>query len=270
MLRFPIQSKNMFDLVGTENEYHVCWNCENIEKYMKDNSLPREILHNGWEYSQKQNSGAQDLFDITNLDFDQYYERIPFLHKLTVDEIKNSFWCRYCGSLIFTRTFCRINKEPINGKQTVDFGFSLLPNEMKFNKLSFEIPAILSVLDILNASFNDVVGSFHIFDNNITSYELKKFSSSELLVKSINNTLGNLKIDYSNNKMILQLNNNEQNSVSSLTTYFLSINKKFFSSSVNNITNYENFSIEVTYNNNDIKAYNGCIVHNPSSSNIWK
>lgn len=109
MILKPIQSKNVQFTNSNGEQESICSICGSIELDIARNSLPLNIIYNGWKFVQNK-PGAQNIYASTNVS--EYLDLILF------DEVKNTYWCSNCASLTFARIYASVIKN-----KNVNIGF---------------------------------------------------------------------------------------------------------------------------------------------------
>lgn len=248
---------NVGDYISIREPYVVCSICDSIESSMSKNEFHKiepnvgelnSILKNGWSFAQYQNAGAQNFFN-TLID--------KFLHELRVDEIRNTYWCSYCGSLVFTRLFSKINSN------TVEIGVTVFANEEIPDKILIDFPQ--SFVMYMSTPIADP-GSFSIYNDGVLEYKLSQDNISKL--KSLD-PMVNIAFNLSTKRMEITLDkkrlegkiNNTKN-----TTFFISLSKDvLLNEQLNSIEEYENIKSQFIFKTYK-ETYSGTIMRNDTLS----
>lgn len=260
------------DLVSIDEPYVICSTCISIENTMLKNdfySLSEEadhsfrknpILKNGWRFAQTQDSASKPFFN------NNFF--ITFIGNLRVDEIKHTYWCKNCRSLIFTRLFSKINKH------STEIGFTCFENEEIPKEISIDFPKnfVLS-----NKTEVENVGSFLIYNNGISSFPIKRVSSTSFSIEKNNGEqIGTMSYVFSKRQLIISLDKNEisigediGNTINTTknTTFFIDLQKDVFvKDQLEIIEEYELIKSKLTFDDESYIDFIGCIMRNDNLS----
>lgn len=240
MIRYPLQSKNYKEISPVlGEEYQICEICEPIQRIMNKGRLPLNLLHNGWDF-------------IKYLHYFHYIDLSKvktYLDKLFSEEIGEIFYCKYCGSLVYSKFYCK-RKET-----NVEFGITLNKEE--------KIPELITIYfnEKMNMFFNvpngTKIGEFKQYNNPSILYDIVTSSTTKMNIRRKNITVG--EIDYSAASRELKIIFNEFELNENYNGYTLCIDKKYFNLNISLLENYDSFKVKTKYSSNE-KENNGCII----------
>lgn len=202
-------------------EYLICYSCESIRQQMENNYPLQPFAVQGWDYVRV----TEDL----NY---QYFapEKISFLSKLGFDELQGGLWCRECGSTVLAKTYFKEHED------VVEISFSFNKDEDQVDKITFKLPASVSILP--NTNFSSI-GTLVTYNDTVISDEfvINSIGSSDYTILKNGEMFGTLKLNPNRNQISLMMNRNGQ-SYSDNITYSLFVNKIWFTN-LSNIDIYD-------------------------------
>lgn len=276
MLMRDYEKRDNGTYISLREPYVVCKQCESIENIMikngfyelrnqMENNISDEtnLIYDGWHFAQ---SGKVHNF-LSNTLID------PFLNNLRVDEIKKTYWCSSCGSLIFTRLFSKINEN------SIELGTTFFAGEEIPKRITIDFPE--NFIMYMNRNIANL-GNFIIYNNGIFMYNLRRDSATSLTILKNTDVIGNINFDISTKQMEIIIyksrltigENQEANMIDTTknTTFLLEINTSaFLVERLNSIDEYETIKSSFVFDNDDSKDYVGCIMRNDvlASPVIW-
>lgn len=251
--------KNGNNYITIKEPYIICMNCEAIESLMVGNKFQvlendhfkqkeknrnrQGVISNGWDFSQNQNTGAQSFFNNTLL--------YKFLHEIKTDEIKKTYWCSYCGSLVFTRVFSKINDSSVN------IGLTVFANEEMPDKITLDFP--LNFVIYANKDVTDI-GDFAIYyDDGYSEFSLLKRTPTSM---SIGSDFGSIKFNIITKQIEISFEK-KLNKINKNTTFLINLNKDVFLDQLDTIEEYETIKSQFIFNDT-FEDFSGSIMRNDS------
>ncbi|AEO93923.1 gp680 [Bacillus phage G] len=267
--KHDIDNKFPGDLISIDEPYVICSNCYTIEESMlkndfynleiNDTSLkgtPKNtasVIDNGWELSQ--GSGTMGLL------YNNLLEK--FTKELRHDEVKRTYWCNECKSLIFTRLFGMVNKD------SFEIGITTFAGEEIPDKIFIDFPQ--QFVMFIGGNIENV-GNFIIYNNGISYYTLKKELSTKINIFRGDEIVGYISFNVAKKRMEISIDKTKittgEDQISTIninknTTFFFELaGEIILNDQVNSIEEYEMMKSEFLFSNETIKNYNGCIMRN--------
>ncbi|MNM33047.1 hypothetical protein D3C81_436500 [compost metagenome] len=242
MILKPIQSKNV-QFTNSEGEQEsICSICGSIELDIARNSLPLNIIYNGWKFVQNK-PGAQNIYASTNVS--EYLDLILF------DEVKNTYWCSNCASLSFARIYASVIKN-----KNINIGFSTLSGESNISSIE------LNMLKDFELNLSSNSSKFFVYGTTTSEYNLTKSSTTNAIISNTNGRIGSLSFNQSTKKLTVSFDNKTKIISNSIISFVISLNLEDVLLTTNGIMDYDIFNAKINFNDGTDQKYTGCYIAN--------